>query len=117
MDIRGIIFDKDGTLFNYAEVWGPVIRQYTDTILMTFSVYEIVGVDDKGNNYPDGFLFNHDKIVSIFFKILGFCIRNHISPFRMYQMLTRFLNSQNRKARTARCWTSWRAWTSPRCSI
>lgn len=107
MDIRGIIFDKDGTLFNYAEVWGPVIRQYTDTILMTFSVkneeearqriYEIVGVDDKGNNYPDGFLFNHDKIVSIFFKILGFCIRNHISPFRMYQMLTRFLNSQNRK--------------------
>ena len=61
MDIRGIIFDKDGTLFSYAEVWGSVIKDYTDSILMTFNVknadearqriYEIVGIDDRGNNY------------------------------------------------------------------
>ena len=105
--IKGIIFDKDGTLFNYAEVWGPVIKDSVDTIMMTFNVrnacearqrmYELVGVDDKGNNYSEGFLFNHDKIVRIFFKLLNFCLKNHINPVQMYRLMTKFLNSQNRK--------------------
>lgn len=107
MDIKGIIFDKDGTLFNYAEVWGPVIKDYVDTVLMTFrtkdekvarqKIYEIVGVDDKGNNYPDGFLFNHDKIVRIVIKILAFCIQNRINPVRMYRLMNTLLNSHSRK--------------------
>lgn len=110
MAIKGIIFDKDGTLFNYAEVWGPVIRDYVDTVLMTFNIrnkkearqkiYEIVGIDDRGHNYPDGFLFNHDKIVRIFFKILRFCIENHINPVKLYRLLTILLNSQSRKVIT-----------------
>ena len=107
MAIRGIIFDKDGTLFDYAEVWGPTIKEYAKTILMTFDVrnqdearqriYEIVGIDDKGNSYPEGFLFNHDHIVRIFFKILAFCIHNRISPWKMYRLLMKLLNSKNRQ--------------------
>ena len=76
-NIKGVIFDKDGTLYNYSQVWGPVVKDYVDTILKTFSVrnekkarqeiFEIIGVDNRGNHYPDGLLFNHDKIARIFF--------------------------------------------------
>lgn len=107
MAVKGIIFDKDGTLFSYAEVWGSVIKDYTDSILMTFNVknadearqriYEIVGIDDRGNNYSDGFLFNHDKVIRIFFKLLAFCIWNGISPVAMYNQLNRFINQRNPK--------------------
>ena len=103
--IKGIIFDKDGTLYNYSQVWGPVVKDYVDTILKTFSVkngkrarqeiYEIVGVDNKGNHYPDGFLFNHDKVARIFFRILSFCIRNAINPFKLWSILKPMLNGQS----------------------
>ena len=75
-NIKGVIFDKDGTLYNYSQVWGPVVKDYVDTILKTFSVrnekkarqeiFEIIGVDNRGNHYPDGLLFNHDKIEQVY---------------------------------------------------
>lgn len=106
-NIKGVIFDKDGTLYNYSQVWGPVVKDYVDTILKTFSVrnekkarqeiFEIIGVDNRGNHYPDGLLFNHDKIARIFFRILNFCIRNTISPFKLWTILKPMLNGQSAK--------------------
>ena len=106
-NIKGVIFDKDGTLYNYSQVWGPVVKDYVDTILKTFSVrnekkarqeiFEIIGVDNRGNHYPDGLLFNHDKIARIFFRILNFCIRNTINPFKLWTILKPMLNGQSTK--------------------
>ena len=106
-NIKGVIFDKDGTLYNYSQVWGPVVKDYVDTILKTFSVrnekkarqeiFEIIGVDNRGNHYPDGLLFNHDKIARIFFRILNFCMRNTISPFKLWTILKPMLNGQSAK--------------------
>lgn len=105
--IKGVIFDKDGTLFDYGEVWGPVVKDCVDTILMTFDlrnkdkirreIYQIIGVDDEGRVYQDGFLFNHDKLVRIVLRIFRFCVVNRISPAAMYRIITRMLNSQNLK--------------------
>ena len=42
MNIKGVIFDKDGTLFDYAAVWGPIVSRAVDEGLSVFPV-----------NYPD----------------------------------------------------------------
>lgn len=87
--IKGIIFDKDGTLFSYAVVWGPVVKDVADFLLKTVNtkkpkrvvrqeLYELIGCDDSGNTYPRGVVFNHQKLLSAFFRVLRFTLRNKI---------------------------------------
>ena len=76
-NIKGVIFDKDGTLYNYSQVWGPVVKDYVDTILKTFSVrnekkarqeiFEIIGVDSLGYLNADYL----DKLADN--STIGFC--------------------------------------------
>jgi len=92
-EIKGIIFDKDGTLFNYSEVWGPFIGHALDEIMMTFNIKSkerekaraklarIIGVGDKGERYPDGILFHHDKRIKATCKLFLYCIHYGINPF------------------------------------
>lgn len=101
--IRGIIFDKDGTLFNYAKVWGPVAGRAADMILMTFNIksskrdevrnelFRKLGLDDEGHTYPDGILFNHDRKISAFRKLLFYCIKYRINPYKFQKIIFSFL--------------------------
>ena len=66
--IKGIILDKDGTLFRYGEVWGPVLSKAIEKGLSKAKLpdekreecladfYRVVGVDKDGNTYPDGII-------------------------------------------------------------
>lgn len=101
--IKGVIFDKDGTLFNYAEVWGPVAGRAADMILKTFNIasskraevrqelFRILGLDDEGHTYPDGILFNHERRVAAFFKLLSYCMKYRINPYTFKKILFSFL--------------------------
>lgn len=101
--IKGVIFDKDGTLFNYAEVWGPVAGRAADMIQRTFNIasakseevrqelFRILGLDDAGHTYPDGILFNHERRVAAFFKLLAYCIKYRINPYTFKKILFSFL--------------------------
>lgn len=93
--IRGIIFDKDGTLFNYAEVWGPLISKTVDTIMMTFNIKAgerevakerlaaLLGVGTDGKTYPSGILFHHNKKAKAIMKLFIYCLHYRINPFGM----------------------------------
>ncbi len=96
--IKGIIFDKDGTLFSYAVVWGPVVRSVADFLLKTVNterpkekvrqeLYELIGCDDCGHTYPNGVVFNHQKHLSTFFRVLRFTLKNRIGIKRYYFVL------------------------------
>ena len=99
--IKGIIFDKDGTLFNYSEVWGPIIGKNISTVIKVFNLQKkpqarrqlaaFIGVDSDGYINPKGILFNHEEIVRGFLKLLKFCIRCHINPFKTLYLFSKLL--------------------------
>ncbi len=89
MKFGGILFDKDGTLFDYFTVWGPVISEYTQTILEDLQrsdstdlrrrFLRLIGVgEDK--MHAEGLVFKTNKLVMLF-RLFVFCKMHHL-PFR-----------------------------------
>ena len=86
--IKGIILDKDGTLYDYVSVWAPVIKTTVRTILISLNIkdsgkaaeqlYEIIGIDNEYHIYKDGIVFNHHKVFRAFCRLFGFCMRASI---------------------------------------
>lgn len=105
--LKGIIFDKDGTLFDYGEVWGPVFSQAIAKGLARSSLSEdrkarciddflkILGVDDKGNTYPDGIIFRHDRKITATLRVLMLCFRYHLSPFMVGRAMFAFMRKSD----------------------
>lgn len=99
--IKGIILDKDGTLYDYVTVWAPVIRTTVRAILISLNIknrdkaaqqlYEIIGIDNEYNIYKDGIVFNHHKVVRAFFKLFGFCMQHGVNPFSFYAIMQKAL--------------------------
>lgn len=87
--LKGVIFDKDGTLFDYRLVWGDVLNSTVSTVLTAVgkedtpqlhdSFLTLLGITKDGVN-PHGLVFVH-KHVRMFFTMLAFCIRHRINPF------------------------------------
>lgn len=94
--IKAILFDKDGTLFNYGDVWGSIIAQSLKSslplknfspdkqkaCLRDFQV--VIGVDEAGHTYSDGILFRHDRWISATIRLLKLCVRYRLSPYRVW---------------------------------
>lgn len=90
MEFRGIIFDKDGTLFDYHTVWGPIIETYIDEILTSIDHWDegqarkqflrLVGIGDA-QMHADGLLFATHKSI-MFGRLFLFC-RKYRLPFRV----------------------------------
>ncbi len=97
INIKAILFDKDGTLFNYGEVWGSIIAQSLEKSLplsklspekrkICLREFQIViGVDKTGHTYSDGILFRHDRLIRATFKLLKLCLRYKLSPIKVYK--------------------------------
>ncbi|MDA3833179.1 MAG: HAD family hydrolase, partial [Spirochaetales bacterium] len=96
MHFRGIIFDKDGTLFDYYSVWGPVFRRHVDRILAEFDrshdeelrtgLLRLLGISEKGIN-SDGLIFRHNG-ASMLMRLFIFSRYNRISYRRLVRLLT-----------------------------
>lgn len=66
MALRGIIFDKDGTLLDYFSVWGPIFRSSIDTVLVQVGrsgdqqlkedLLRMLGIGETGV-HPQGLVF------------------------------------------------------------
>lgn len=88
-ELKGVIFDKDGTLFDYRLVWKDVLSSTVSAVLAALgkkdtpelhdSFLHLLGITKTGVN-PHGLVFTH-KHYKTFFKMLGFCIRYGINPF------------------------------------
>ena len=105
--IKGIIFDKDGTLFDYGEVWGPILFKAISRGLSTAHLPEerrrqctldfmkVLGVDDKGNTYPTGIIFRHDRKITATLRILRLCMLYRLSPFMVGRAMFSFMARAN----------------------
>ncbi len=105
--IKGIIFDKDGTLFNYGEVWGPLLSAAIEKSLSkselskekkdacTADFLKILGVDKDGTTYPDGIIFHHNKKIRATLRILRICIDYHLSPFMVGSSISSFMKKSD----------------------
>ncbi len=99
--IKGIILDKDGTLYDYVSVWAPVIKTTVRTILISLNIkdsgkaaeqlYEIIGIDNEYHIYKDGIVFNHHKVFRAFCRLFGFCMRHCVNPFSFYAIMQKAL--------------------------
>ena len=105
--IKGIILDKDGTLFRYGEVWGPVLSKAIEKGLSKAKLpdekreecladfYRVVGVDKDGNTYPDGIIFRHDRLLRATARILHITIRYRMNPWRVWKAVKGILNHED----------------------
>ena len=107
MGIKGIILDKDGTLFRYGEVWGPILSTAIEKGLVKARMPEkrkkeciadfcrIVGVDQDGRTYPDGIIFRHDRILQATFRILIKTFQYRMNPWRVWKAVKPILNHED----------------------
>ncbi len=94
--LKGIIFDKDGTLFDYAQVWEDVLKEGINSAFVSMGKAEhqkakkamlhLMGIDEHGDCHPKGLVFTH-RPVQIFRRFLLYCLRyrvNAIKAIRAY---------------------------------
>ena len=105
-EIKGIILDKDGTLFRYGEVWGPVLSDAIEKGLARARMPEnrkneciadfcrVVGVDRQGRTYPDGIIFRHDRLFLATVRILRITFHYHMNPWRVWKSVKAILNHE-----------------------
>lgn len=95
--IKAIIFDKDGTLFHYGDVWGTVISDSIKRGIPAKHLSEekldkcvsdlerITGVDRYGTSYKDGLLFRHKRKLGVVLKLLGVVIKYRMRPIKAFK--------------------------------
>lgn len=105
--IKGIIMDKDGTLFRYGEVWGPVLSEAIVNGLYKAGMPEnkkescvadfckVVGVAEDGTTYPDGIIFRHDKLLLATLRILRITFRYRMNPWRVWKCVQGIMKHEN----------------------
>ncbi len=89
--LKGIIFDKDGTLFDYAQVWETILKE---GIALTFNsmgkqnqqtakqaMLSLMGIDEDGRCIPRGLVFTHRRI-QILRRFLLYCIRYRVNAIK-----------------------------------
>lgn len=94
--LKAIIFDKDGTLFDYAQVWEDVLKESIDNAFKTMGKHDrgeakgamlrLMGINEEGQCLPSGLVFTHRR-ARIFRRFILYCIRwrvNAIKAFRAY---------------------------------
>lgn len=99
--LKGIIFDKDGTLFDYAQVWEDVLKEGIDKTFTSMGRKEhqkaknalltLMGIDEEGKCLPKGLVFTH-RPVRILRRFLVYCVRyrvNAIKAIRGYHQSVR----------------------------
>ena len=105
-EIKGIILDKDGTLFDYGKVWGPILSDAIAEGLAKARMPEnrkneciadfcrVVGVDGDGKTYPDGIIFRHDRLLQATVRILRITFRYHMNPWRVWNSVKAILKHE-----------------------
>lgn len=98
-NLKGIVFDKDGTLFDYAHVWAEVLSETVATAFAEMgkgtaehkraqqAMLTLMGIDNEGNSLAKGLVFTHKRHL-ILKRYLLYCIRyriNAVKAFRLYQ--------------------------------
>ncbi len=69
--IKAILFDKDGTIFDYSRVWFSVLKNSVDIVFekegigykqhIKDLIMQLMGLDEHGNTLSEGAIFSHDK--------------------------------------------------------
>jgi phosphoglycolate phosphatase len=69
--IKAILFDKDGTIFDYSRVWFSVLKNSVDIVFekegigykqhIKDLIMELMGLDEHGKTHSEGAIFSHDK--------------------------------------------------------
>ncbi|MDY4609508.1 MAG: HAD family hydrolase [Sphaerochaetaceae bacterium] len=108
-ELKGVIFDKDGTLFNYRLVWRDVLSSTVSAVLTALgkedtpqlhdSFLSLLGITPTGVN-PHGLVFTHNHCKT-FLKMFGFCVRHRINLFIVPMLYKKALrNTQKQISRT-----------------
>ena len=100
-EIKAIIFDKDGTLFSYGKIWGPIVSDYLEKGLASIKLDEDTrreymakliretGFGPDGEVYPDGVIFS-DSTIHSFWRIFRLTISYKVNPFYVGKLFHSF---------------------------
>jgi phosphoglycolate phosphatase len=93
--LKAILFDKDGTIFDYSRVWFNVLKTSVDIVFEQYGlgnkqhtkdlIIRLMGLDEQGHTLSDGVIFSHNKL-NIVKNGLRFAIHAHLSPIKVIQL-------------------------------
>lgn len=93
--IKALLFDKDGTLYDNAEIWQGIFRKSIKKALQDFGWDNRIGLDDdlltllgydgEGKPISQGLVFNHRKR-NILARSLRFCMSHRILVHRFIKL-------------------------------
>lgn len=95
--IKAILFDKDGTIFDYSKVWYSVLKKSVDIVFEKEGlgdkqhtkdlIIELMGLDKQGKTLSQGVIFSHDKW-TILKHALSFSCQSKMLPHTVARIST-----------------------------
>ncbi|MCY1151310.1 MAG: HAD family hydrolase [Sphaerochaetaceae bacterium] len=104
INLKAIVFDKDGTLFDYSLVWHEVIMTSIDKAFSSSNskrvekrkkdLIRLLGLRENGETVASGAIFSHGKF-NITKKALWFCISNLMLPSSLVKYTKKIMEYNN----------------------
>lgn len=104
INLKAIIFDKDGTLFDYSYVWHEVIKASIDKAFEETNekrkkkrksdLIKLLGIEPSGKTIATGAIFSHGKF-NITKKGLRYCITNFMRPSTLIKYTKKIIEYNN----------------------
>lgn len=104
INLKAIVFDKDGTLFDYSSVWHEVIKSSIDKAFSESEtrnkekkkkdLIRLLGLDENGKTIATGAIFSHGKY-NITKKGLYYCITNLMFPSTLIKYTKKIVEYNN----------------------
>ncbi|MBK5201396.1 MAG: HAD family hydrolase [Spirochaetaceae bacterium] len=103
--LKAILFDKDGTLFDYSRVWFDVLKNSVNYVFELEGRQDeeenkkkfltLMGLDSNGKTISTGAIFSHNKI-NIFKSGVQLCFSTKMKPTTLVRMINEIMDHNDK---------------------
>lgn len=103
--LKAILFDKDGTLFDYSRVWFDVLKNSVNFVFQLegreneeenkLKFLTLMGLDSNGKTISTGAIFSHN-FLNIFISGVKLCYQTKMKPSTLIRMIHAIMDNNDK---------------------